>query len=69
VTGFDHLRLARAARHAGAPASPGAGLDLFVRLGDAVRAGRPLYRLHAETPDEFDLARRWCEADSGIAIA
>jgi thymidine phosphorylase len=69
VTGFDHLRLARAARHAGAPASPGAGLDLAVRLGDAVRAGRPLYRLHAETPDEFDLARRWCEADPGIAIA
>jgi thymidine phosphorylase len=69
VTGFDHLRLARAARHAGAPARPGAGLDLFVRLGDAVRAGQPLFRLHAETPGELELARRWCEADAGIAIA
>jgi thymidine phosphorylase len=69
VAGFDHLRLARAARHAGAPASPGAGIDLFVRLGDAVRAGQPLYRLHAETPGEFELARRWCDDDSGVAIA
>jgi thymidine phosphorylase len=69
VTGFDHLRLARAARHAGAPASPGAGIDLRIRLGDAVRAGDPLYLLHAETPGELALARRWCEADPGVAIA
>ena len=68
IVGFDHLRLARAARQAGAPASPGAGLDLLVRLGDTVRAGQPLYRLHAETPGEFDLARRGCDADAGIAI-
>jgi ribose-phosphate pyrophosphokinase len=68
IVGFDHLRIARAARHAGAPARPGAGLDLLVRRGDAVSAGQPLYRLHAETPGEFELARRWCEADPGIAI-
>ena len=68
IVGFDHLRIARAARHAGAPARPGAGLDLLVRRGDAVIAGQPLYRLHAETPGEFELARRWCEADPGIAI-
>jgi thymidine phosphorylase len=68
ILGFDHLRLARAARHAGAPACPGAGIDLFVRLGDPVRAGQPLYRLHAETPGEFELARHWCDTDSGIAV-
>jgi hypothetical protein len=33
-----------------------------------VRAGQPLYRLHAETTGEFDLARRGCDADAGIAI-
>jgi thymidine phosphorylase len=69
IVGFDHLRLARAARHAGAPASPGAGLDLCIGLGDTVTVGQTLYRLHAETPGEFELARRWCEADPGIAIA
>ncbi|MCX7230940.1 MAG: thymidine phosphorylase family protein [Burkholderiales bacterium] len=68
IVGFDHLRLARAARQAGAPASPGAGLDLLVRLGDPVRAGQPLYRLHAETSGEFDHARSGCDADAGIAI-
>jgi thymidine phosphorylase len=68
IVGFDHLRLARAARQAGAPASPGAGLDLLVRLGDVVRAGQPLYRLHAETSGEFDQARSGCDADAGIAI-
>jgi thymidine phosphorylase len=69
VGGFDHLRLARAARQAGAPASPGAGIDLLVRLGDPVRAGQPLYRLHAENPGEFELAQAWCDADAGISIA
>ncbi|MFN7643852.1 MAG: thymidine phosphorylase family protein [Burkholderiales bacterium] len=68
IVGFDHLRLARAARQAGAPARPGAGLDLLVRLGDVVRAGQPLYRLHAETSGEFDHARSGCDADAGIAI-
>ena len=69
VRGFDHLRLARAAREAGAPASPGAGLDLLVRLGDPVRAGQPLYRLHAQTEGEFELAREACETDPGVTIA
>jgi hypothetical protein len=43
-------------------------LDLLVRLGDTVRAGQPLYRMHAETSGEFDHARRGCDADAGIAI-
>jgi thymidine phosphorylase len=68
VRGFDHLRLARAARHAGAPAWPGAGLDIGVRLGEAVRAGQPMYRVHAETEGELALALRWCAEDPGIAI-
>jgi len=68
VRGFDHLRIARAAREAGAPASPGAGLDLAVRLGDEVRAGQPLYRLHAATPVELEGARRWCATDPGILL-
>ena len=42
---------------------------LFVRLGDAVQAGQPLFRLHAESAVELDLARRWCDADPGISIA
>jgi thymidine phosphorylase len=68
VRGFDHLRIAQAARQAGAPASPGAGIDLSVRLGDTVRAGQPLYRLHAQTAGELELARRWCHTDPGVLL-
>src|SRR5690606_15425551 len=48
VIGVDLLRLARIARTSGAPQVVGAGVDLFVKLGDAVRAGQPLYRVHAQ---------------------
>jgi thymidine phosphorylase len=68
IVGIDNLRLARAARQAGAPASPGAGIDLQVRLGDEINAGQALYRLHAETPGEFELARAGCTLDSGVTI-
>ena len=33
----------------------GAGVDLRVRLGDAVRAGEPLYRLHARFDADLGL--------------
>jgi thymidine phosphorylase len=68
VEAIDNLRLARAARYAGAPQSAGAGLDLLARIGDTVAAGAPLYRLYADYPSEFDFARRWCESDSGYRI-
>jgi thymidine phosphorylase len=68
VESIDNLRVARAARYAGAPLSPGAGLELLHRIGDPVTAGQPLYRLYADYPAEFDFARRWCEADSGYRI-
>ena len=68
IHGIDNLRLARAARYAGAPISPGAGLDLLHKIGDTVAAGEPLYRLYAGYPAEFDFARRWCEEDCGYLI-
>jgi thymidine phosphorylase len=68
IEAIDNLRLARAARYAGAPLSPGAGLDLLRRIGDPVSAGEPLYTLYADYPAEFDFARRWCELDPGVRI-
>jgi thymidine phosphorylase len=56
LVSMDNRRLARAAKLAGAPADPGAGLDLFVRLGDTIEAGQPLFTLHAESPGELDYA-------------
>jgi thymidine phosphorylase len=68
VTGIDNLRLARIARLSGAPQVGGAGVDLFVPLGQAVRSGQPLYRLHACFEADLEFARRMAEADSGYRI-
>ena len=68
VTGIDNLRLARIARLTGAPQVPGAGLDLFVRLDDAVQAGQPLYRLHAQFEADLDFARRMAGHDNAFRI-
>ena len=68
VTGIDNLRLARIARLSGAPQVEGAGADLLVPLGQAVRSGQPLYRLYARFEADLEFARRMAEADSGYRI-
>jgi thymidine phosphorylase len=47
VARIDGFALAGAARAAGAPRDPGAGLDLLKARGATVRAGAPLARVHA----------------------
>ena len=68
VTSIDNLRLARIARLAGAPQMPGAGADLLKKMGDPVRRGEPLYRVHAGIEAELNFARRLADADSGYRI-
>ena len=68
LIGVDNLRLARIARLTGAPMVPAAGVDLFVRLGERVEAGQPLYRLHACYEADLAFARRMAEAGSGWRI-
>ncbi|WP_304167828.1 thymidine phosphorylase family protein [Phenylobacterium aquaticum] len=69
VAAVDCLRIATIARLAGAPTDPGAGLDLLARIGDRVRAGQPLYRLHASEPSDFSFAVEAAEHDSGVGLA
>ena len=68
VTGIDNLRLARIARLSGAPQVPGAGVDLLAKTGDAVRAGQPLYRLHACFEADLEFARRMATEDAGYCL-
>jgi len=68
VTGIDNFQLARIARLAGAPMDKGAGVDLFRRLGDTVREGDPVYRIHAEFPADFQFALALAAQDSGFRI-
>lgn len=69
VTAIDCFRIARIARLAGAPTDPGAGLDLFKRVGAPVRAGETLYRLHAEDPADFAMAVHAMEDEPGFTIS
>ncbi len=66
VTGIDNLQIARIARFAGAPKVKGAGVDLFRKLGEAVVAGEPLYRVHAAYAADLEFARQACEKASGF---
>ena len=68
VVGIDNLRLARIARLTGAPQVPAAGVDLCAKLGDAVRAGQPLYRLHACFEADLAFARRMAEAGNAYTL-
>ena len=68
VVGVDNLRLARIARLSGAPQVPGAGVDLEVRLGDEVRAGQRLYRIHAQFEADLEFARRLAHEHTGYVI-
>lgn len=68
VTAIDNLRLARIARLTGAPQVPGAGLDLFVRIGSRVKAGQTLYRLHAAFEADLGFARQMVGRGNAVAI-
>jgi thymidine phosphorylase len=68
VVGIDNLQLATIARLAGAPKVRGAGIDLFRKLGDTVRAGEPLYRVFADYPADLEFASRLSRRASGYTI-
>ena len=68
VQAIDCFRIARVARLAGAPTDKGAGVDLLKKVGDPVRAGEPLYRIHACFPTDFRFATEYAAASSGYTI-
>jgi thymidine phosphorylase len=69
VGAIDNLRLARIARLAGAPQVSGAGVDLLRKVGDRVRAGQTLYRIHSRYPADLGFARDLAARDSGYQLA
>ncbi|WP_439515578.1 thymidine phosphorylase family protein [Oceanibaculum nanhaiense] len=68
VEAIDCLRIARVARMAGAPAFKGAGVDLLKKAGDPVRAGEPLYRIHAGLKADLDFAAELAGQDTGYLV-
>jgi thymidine phosphorylase len=68
VGGFDCLRIAAIARLAGAPTDAGSGIDLIKTVGQPVRVGDPLYRIHGVDPADFAFAVDAAGADAGVRI-
>jgi len=68
VNAIDNERLVRLARLTGAPKVRGAGVDLFKKLGDTVRRGEPLYRVHAGFASDLRFALAWAAQGNGYTI-
>ncbi len=68
VTAIENLQIARLARLAGAPKVKRAGVELFRKMGDEVRAGDPLYRVYADYAADLEFARQAAEHSSGFSI-
>ena len=68
VVAIDCHRIARIARLAGAPMDKGAGIDLLRKTGDAVGAGEPLYRIHAQSDAGLGYACELAAEASGYEV-
>jgi thymidine phosphorylase len=56
VEALDGWAISGIARRAGAPAHPGAGVDILATPGTRVERGQPLMRIHARSPDDLSVA-------------
>jgi len=63
---INNRHIAQLAKLAGAPRIPAAGVELHVRLGDAVDKDQPLFTIHAEAPGELAYALRYLDAPRPI---
>ncbi|MBI3144639.1 MAG: thymidine phosphorylase family protein [Pseudogulbenkiania sp.] len=66
VSAIDNRLISRAAKLAGAPSAPAAGLDLHVMIGSMVEPGMPMFTVHAETPGELEYALGYLETHPEI---
>jgi len=66
VGAIDNRRLAKIAKLAGAPDDKVAGLEVRVRIGDAVELGQPLFVVHAETRSELAYALAYVGVNGDI---
>jgi thymidine phosphorylase len=62
IRAIDNRRIARLAKFAGAPDSPGAGIRLLAKCGESVKRGESLLTLYAETEAELDYALDYAAA-------
>ncbi|VVE07334.1 phosphonate metabolism protein/1,5-bisphosphokinase (PRPP-forming) PhnN [Pandoraea iniqua] len=68
VTTIDGWEVSGIARDAGAPSDMGAGVDLLCTVGQSVRAGDALLRVHGNDPQRLAAAAARAQAVSGIVL-
>jgi thymidine phosphorylase len=68
IVAIDGWCIAGIARRAGAPMDKSAGIDLIARVGDAVRAGDPLYVIHAGSEADLAVAAATSTKMSGYVL-
>jgi len=68
VLWFNNRDLVKVARAAGAPKDKGSGLKLYAKTGDEVEAGKPLFKIYAETQLKLDNAVKVLEGLVPIEI-
>jgi thymidine phosphorylase len=66
VREIDCWRIARVAKRAGAPAHAAAGVRLLRRVDDEVRAGDPLYEIHAQSRSQLASAEQYARSHRAI---
>jgi len=65
---INNHRMTRLAKLAGAPKVKAAGVDLYVKVGDAIQKGQPLFTIQADTKGELDYAIALLKTDEIIGI-
>lgn len=68
IQGVDNRRLAKIAKLAGAPGSANAGIDCRLRIGQPIRAGEPLFQVHAQTSGELEYALEYAAKHPDIFV-
>ena len=69
VDAIDIARISKIGVLAGAAQHPGAGIDLFKKVGDSFTQGEVLYRIHACNSSDFAFANSVVDAYTGYEIA
>lgn len=69
LSAFDCQRIAQAAKLAGAPKIKEAGLDMHVQLNAIVKAGQPLFSIHANDTDQLQAALAYTQSNPLLELS
>lgn len=68
IVGMHVRRFANAARIAGAPMDPGAGVLIKARMKQRVKKGRELFEIYSNNPQKLEFAYRYAKENSPIEL-